>query len=121
MKVPSKLHEKVLSALQIAKLTGQIKYGLLEVMKSVETDKAKYLVIPTDNRPKNDKIKKKFATLLLLSKDNHIFCFEISTRKILGNIIGSETGTSCIAIIKPDRAESLFKAAAKEMEEETKI
>lgn len=121
MKVPQKLHEKVLSALQIAKLTGTIKYGLIEVMKSVESGKAKYLILPTDARPKNDRIKKKFATLQLLANDNKIFCFELSTKRILGNIIGSETDTSCIAIIKPDRSESLFKAAVKEIEEEIKI
>lgn len=118
MKVPSRLHEKVLSALQIANLTGEIKTGLFEVMRSMEFGKAKYLIISLDARPKSNKIRKKFATLYLLAKDKKIFCFELSDQKTLGKIAGLETGASCISIINPDRAASLFKSAIEELQQQ---
>lgn len=121
MKVPSRLHEKVLSALQIAKLTGEIKTGLFEVMRSLEFGKAKYVIISVDARPKNNKIRKKFATLNLLAKDKKVFCFELSDKQTFGKIVGLETGVSCISIINPDRSDSLFKSAMQEMQQETQI
>ena len=121
MKVPSRLHEKVLSALQIAKLTGEIKTGLFEVMRSLEFGKAKYVILSLDARPKNNKIRKKLATLHLLTKDKNIFCFELSDQRTLGRIVGLETGVSCISIINPDRAESLFKSAMQEIQQEVRI
>ena len=121
MKVPSRLNEKVLSALQIAKLTGEIKTGLFEVMRSLEFGKAKYLIIPLDARPKNNKIRKKFATLHLLAKDKKIFCFDISDQKTLGKIVGLDMGVSCVSILNPDRAESLFKSVMQEMQQEVRI
>lgn len=121
MKVPKQLTEKVLSALQISKLTGEIKTGLFETMRAMEAGKAKYIFLSTDTKPTSNRLRKKFAMVKLLSQDKNIFCFEISTKKALGNIVGLDVGVSCIAIIKPDRAESLFKSAVQEMKEIIKI
>lgn len=122
MKVPSILIEKLLSALQIAKLTGEIKTGIFEVTRSIENNKAKYLILALDARPKNNKIRKKIAVIRLLADEKKIPLFEFSTKKDLGKIIGlEEIGASCISIINPDRAGSLFKDVSQKMKEEVQI
>ena len=72
-----------------------------------------------DARPKNNKIRKKIAVIRLLSDEKKIPLFEFSTKKELGKLIGLET--SCISIINPDRAGSLFKDVSQKMKEETQI
>lgn len=122
MKVPSILIEKVLSALQIAKLTGEIKTGIFEVTRSMENNKAKYIILALDAKPKNNKIRKKISVIKLLAEENKIPLFEFSSKKELGKLIGlEETGASCISIINPDRAGSLFKDVSQKMKEEVQI
>lgn len=113
MRVPSKLIEKTLSALQIAKITGEIKTGLFDSMRSLEANKVRYFILPLDMKPKDNKIRKKLMVLRMLMKDKKLFCFELSTKAELAKIIGVETGT--IAIINPGRASSIFKDLAAEM------
>lgn len=123
MKVPSRLVEKVLSALQIAKLSGDnnIKTGLIETLRAAESGKAKYIILALDTKPRNKKIQKKMAALKILAEESDIFCFEVSTQNELGKISGLGMGTSAIAIIKPDRAESIFKSVAKELKDEFRV
>lgn len=121
MKIPTQLTEKTLSALQIAKLTGQVKSGLFEVLRAVESKKAKYIIISLDAKFRRERLKRKFAVLKLMAQENKIFCFELSTKKMLGDILGIETGASCVAIINPDRAESLFKDVIKQIQENIQV
>jgi len=115
MKVPSKLLEKTLSALQIAKLTGEIKTGLFENIRALESNKVKYLILPLDIRPRNDKIRKKLMILRMLSKDKKIFVFELSSKHELSKIVGQDMPLSSISIIDSGRSKSIFKSLAREM------
>ena len=119
MRVPSKLIEKTLSALQIAKVTGTIKTGLFENMRSLEANKVKYLILSADLKPRDDKIRKRLMVLRMLLKDKKIPCFELSTKEELGKIVGIDMGTSSIAIIDSGRASSMFKDLAADMERDT--
>lgn len=115
MKVPSNLIEKTFSAIQIANLSGELKTGLFECIRSLESGKCKYLVLSLDTSPRNKKLQKKFAMLEMLAKDKKVPVFKLSTKKILGNLINIPVGVSCIAVTKPDRAESIFKSLKEEV------
>jgi large subunit ribosomal protein L7Ae len=102
--VPQELANKALQALQQASESGKIRRGTNETTKAIERGIAQLVIIAEDVTPPEV-----VAHLPLLCEDKKIPFIFVPTKEDLGSAAGIETTAAAVAIVQPNKAESLVK------------
>lgn len=91
--VPKEISDKILNAVSVAKDTGRIRKGANETTKSIESGKAKVVVIASDVNPEEI-----VMHLPILCEEKGIPFVYVPTKADLGKAIGINVSCAAIAI-----------------------
>jgi len=91
--VPKELSDKIINAVSVAKDTGRIRKGANEATKSIESGKAKVVVIASDVNPEEI-----VMHLPILCEEKGVPFVYVPAKLDLGKAIGLNVGCAAIAI-----------------------
>jgi len=91
--VPKELSDKIINAVSVAKDTGKIRKGANETTKSIESGKAKVVVIASDVNPEEI-----VMHLPILCEEKGIPFVYVPTKLDLGRAVGLNVGCAAVAI-----------------------
>jgi large subunit ribosomal protein L7Ae len=91
--VPKELSDKIINAVSVAKDTGKIRKGANETTKSIESGKAKVVIIASDVNPEEI-----VMHLPILCEEKGIPFVYVPTKLDLGKAVGLNVGCAAVAI-----------------------
>ena len=109
--VPQELAEKVLEAVEKARLTGKVRRGTNETTKMVEREKAKLVIIAEDVDPPEI-----VMHLPALCDEKGIPYVYVPSKKELGAAAGLQVAAASVAIVEPGEAKELIEDIIKKVE-----
>lgn len=109
---PEELTKATLEAVKIARMTGKIRKGVNEVIKSMERGQAKFVVIATDVDPPEI-----VAFLPTLCEEKKIPYMFVPSKKELGDVAGISVATSSVSIVDPGEAKGYIEEISKKVAE----
>ncbi len=109
--VPQELAEKVLEAVEKARLTGKVRKGTNETTKMVEREKAVLVVIAEDVDPPEI-----VMHLPALCDEKGIPYVYVPSKKELGAAAGLQVAAASVAIVEPGEAKELVQDIIKKVE-----
>lgn len=109
---PEELTKATLEAVKIARMTGKIKKGVNEVIKSIERGQAKFVVIAMDVDPPEI-----VAFLPTICDERKIPYMFVPSKKELGEVAGISVAASSVSIIDPGEAKGYIEEIAKKIAE----
>jgi ribosomal protein eL8 len=104
---PSDLQLKALEVVAAAQACGGLRKGTNETTKAIERGNAKLVVIAGDVEP--EEIVMHLPMICGEHKTSYLF---VSEKLALGKAAGLGVGTSSVAVLKADKAESVLKEVA---------
>lgn len=109
---PEELMKATLEVVKMARETGKIRKGVNEVIKSVERNQAKFVVIATDVDPPEI-----VAFLPHLCDEKKIPYTFVNSKKSLGEAAGINVAASSISIIDPGASKEFLEEIVKKISE----
>ena len=109
---PEELTRATLEAVRLARVSGKIRKGVNEVIKSIERGQAKFVVISMDVDPPEI-----VAFLPTLCDERKIPYMFVPSKEQLGEVAGINVAASSVAIIDPGDAKGYLDEIVKKVNE----
>lgn len=109
---PEELTKATLEAVRLARISGKIRKGVNEVIKSIERGQAKFVVISMDVDPPEI-----VAFLPTLCDEKKIPYMFVPSKEQLGEVAGISVAASSVSIIDPGDAKGYLDEIIKKVNE----